>query len=145
MTKSLINIGADTEIKGTTIANSAKEVLEAKVKAERIRIATKLASLEMMDGEIEATDFDKEVDDLASSSVPTLRKLLARYEAKRTVKVAKSTHTTEKTASIEPQGLETPLVINTGSNDQNLKEDIKSLFSLHQTIEGFEDYERNNK
>jgi hypothetical protein len=144
--KETIDTDVDTEIKGTTIAHADKEVLEAKVRAERIRIATKLASLEMMDGEIAPQDFDKEVDDLASSSVPTLKKLLARYEAKRIVKVAnKQEQTLEKTANTEPQGLEVPVVINTQTNTANLKDEIKGLFSLQQKIDDFEDYERTRK
>jgi hypothetical protein len=143
--KDTIDTDVDTEIKGTTIARSEnKEILEAKVNAERIRLATKLASLEMMDGEIEPQDFDKEVDDLATSSVPTIKKLLARYEAKRKTITAHTKNTTAKqaTASIAPQGLETPLLINTQSEAPNLKDEIKSLFSLQGQVDDFEDFEK---
>jgi hypothetical protein len=131
----IVDTKVETEIKGTTIAKAVNnEVLEAKVQAERIKLATKLASLEMMDGEITVQQYDKEVGVLAMSSVPTLKTLLERYEARRDVK-ASSKSSEVKTASAP--ALETPLLsgLSGESKEKSLKDQLTSMFSITKKLD----------
>jgi len=141
--KDIVDTEVDTEIKGTVIANVAKkEIQEAEVKAERIKLATKLASLEMMDGEIAEKDYDKEIETLAMSSVPTIKTLLARYVEQRAKKVA-SKESAVKTASAPAQmGLETPLLsgLSGETKEDTLASQLTSMFKLTKDLDKYEKY-----
>jgi len=134
-------VGTDVsvETKGTTIAQMEAQIKEATVKAERVKLATNLAALELMDGEIIQDEFETEASKLATSSVQTLKTLIERYQksrAKRLAEGSKIARTEETVRDAQSVGLETPLVIEGQSGD--LKDQIKSMFSLEKQIQGFE-------
>ena len=130
------------ETKGTIIAKEDARITEAKVRSERIKLATKLAALELIDGQIAEKEYNDEVEKLASSSVPTLKTLIDRYEKQR-AKVIANKPAVKRIASEETDiGLETPLLISKEANNQTLKDKLQGMFSLDKKIK---DFEENNK
>jgi hypothetical protein len=134
------------ETKGTVIAQveakAEAKVKEASVRAERVKLATKLAALELLDREITEAEYDDEITKLASSSVPTLRTLIHRYEDRRAKRLAQKSNIQKVEDTVESNGgLETPLLISKEASNNTLKDDIMGMFSLEKKIRSFEDTE----
>ena len=134
-------VGTDVsvETKGTVLAEMEAKLKEAEVKAQRMKLATNLAALELMDGEITQDEFDTSVSKLATSSVQTLKMLIERYQNRRAKKIEhnKIARKEETVRDAKLVGLETPLIIEKQAG--NLKDQIMGLFSLEQTIRNFEE------
>jgi len=129
------------ETKGTVIAELEAKVKEAEVKAERIRLATNLAALELIDAEIAQDEFDSEVSKLATSSVQTLKTLIERYNQRRAKRLTENQKVARKEETVREAkqvGLETPVIIEKQAS-AGLKDQIKGLFSLQKQISDFEE------
>jgi hypothetical protein len=132
------------ETKGTVIAQIEAEaeakVKEASVRAERIKLATRLAALELLDREITDEEYDEEVTKLASSSVQTLKTLIQRHHDRKARRLAEKSNVQRVEESFESNGgLETPLFLSKEANSSNLKDDIMGMFSLEQKLRSYED------
>lgn len=128
------------ETKGTVIAQMEARIKESEVKAERVKLATNLAALELMDGEIAQDEFDGEVSKLATSSVPTLKTLIERYQKRRAKRIAENTKIARKEETVREAksvGLETPFIIEKQASS-DLKDQIMSMMSLEQKLRDFE-------
>lgn len=129
------------ETKGTVIADMEAKIKEANVNAERIKLATNLAALELLDGEINQEEFDTEVSKLATSSVPTLKTLISRYQERKAKAIEKSkiARKEETVRDARSVGLETPFIIESKSNTEDLKQKLQGMFSLGRKIQEYEE------